>query len=886
MTDGAEMNDVAARLRLVRWSRAHSPADLAALGPAEGCLVGWPKGRGRPDIPDQFRILPLDPETPPHAQWQALTAASPPVRVVLLEQGERLVLGGSSDTDTAAASHIRIVRPDAAWHEVRLLDLAVGSPTFEPAPPGEVRPFCPDATPSWAARIEATDSDAPPPTSPETPLDAYFVGRALAVSGDPHAAFVHLANAVRGLASATLPWAERTLVDAASVLLECVCATRVGLEPTLELVMPLLDRFRDAPELWFGVAQVLLAADLRDDAAACLDTVEHQLDLAPDEWRHPNRLRKQPHWVHLCRAALERARGDSAAAERAALRAIRTAPPGALLEPEMLLAAWNAADAGLDRRDLGLVLARLSQARSVAVPEVVERLRAMHDRQHPDTLWASTLLAAADPGLRDAPLLGGFRPTLLSPQPSPLRPPPARPDRRLRILIGTENIAGYVEHLALGLRDLGHAVETVLTTDNRFYGAFRPDRSTPEVVGGSRALVAPDGDVRLHLTPEAHAYLTSFDVFIVVAAQSFAPGNVDLPMLAEAGVRIVSWLPGSESRHWSAAGPMWRAAGSTLPDAVDDRGLRNTSTGRFDLVSRGPYHDTLSNKLHNVRMAERWSTSVFGVPECMGHAVRPYFSIPAPLDLSRFRYEVPGREVPVVVHAPSHRGFKRTADLLEALYRLRAQGVRFELRLLESLPHAVVVEELAAADVVLDQMSLYPAILAHEGMASGCAVLTGNTEFALPVPFGKPVVHITPDTVHRELQRVLTDRDLRLDLAARGRTYVETYCDAAKVAARLLAALEPDARPDLYPRYFFDAATRPDGELVPPVVQTLTAEVLRRHGAPEGVDWADLVGRGLVPSDLPADAVPRWTAARRTLGPWVEARADLWPPATEPGGPA
>jgi hypothetical protein len=454
----------------------------------------------------------------------------------------------------------------------------------------------------------------------------------------------------------------------------------------------------------------------------------------------------------------------------------------------------------------------------------------------------------------------------------------------LRVLIGTENIAGYVEHLALGLRGLGHEVETVLTTDNRFYGAFRPDRASPEIVGGSRALVAPDGDVRLEFTPEARAYLTGFDVFVVVAAQSFAPGNVDLPMLAEAGVRIVSWLPGSESRHWSAAGPMWRAAGSTLPDAVDDRGLRNTSTRRFDLVSRGPYHDTLSNKLHNVRMAERWSTAIFGVPECMGHAVRPYFSIPAPLDLSRFRFEVPGREVPVVVHAPSHRGFKRTADLLEALDRVRAEGVRFELRLLESLPHAVVVEELAAADVVLDQMSLYPAILAHEGMASGCAVLTGNTEFALPVPHGKPVVHITPDTVHRELRRVLTNRELRLDLAARGRTYVETYCDATKVAARLLAALEPDARPDLYPRYFFDTATRPEGEHVPPIVNTLTAEVLRRHGAPAEVDWAALVLRGLVPGDLPADAVPRWTDARRALGPWVEARADLWPPATEDGG--
>jgi hypothetical protein len=127
---------------------------------------------------------------------------------------------------------------------------------------------------------------------------------------------------------------------------------------------------------------------------------------------------------------------------------------------------------------------------------------------------------------------------------------------------------------------------------------------------------------------------------------------------------------------------------------------------------------------------------------------------------------------------------ERTADLLEALDRVRAEGVRFELRLLESLPHAVVVEELAAADVVLDQMSLYPAILAHEGMASGCAVLTGNTEFALPVPHGKPVVHITPDTVHRELRRVLTNRELRLDLKQYDRDLVT--CQAGLVRDKKL----------------------------------------------------------------------------------------------------
>jgi len=319
MSEGAR-----ARLRLVRFSRAPSPEDVEALSDLTGCILGVPPDL---DLPEGLAHLPrvaLDPAAPAHVQWAALVQAAPAARVLLLEQGERLCWTGEPPAHVGTAHHVRIVRSDVAWRELRALDLRAPRPTFLPAPPGEIRPDHAHAAPEWSARIEAPPLVVTSPEAPDaSPLDAYLHGRALAERDDPHAAFSFLLSAVRALADETTPWGERTLVDAASVLLECVCATRLGVEPTLELVLPLLDRLRDAPELWFSAAQVFAAAGHVNDASACLENAERALDAACDEWRRPNRLRQQPRWVHLMRGDLEFSRGARASAERAYAAALR-----------------------------------------------------------------------------------------------------------------------------------------------------------------------------------------------------------------------------------------------------------------------------------------------------------------------------------------------------------------------------------------------------------------------------------------------------------------------------------------------------------------------------------------------------------------------------------
>src|SRR5690606_27897665 len=112
----------------------------------------------------------------------------------------------------------------------------------------------------------------------------------------------------------------------------------------------------------------------------------------------------------------------------------------------------------------------------------------------------------------------------------------------------------------------------------------------------------------------------------------------------------------------------------------------------------------LNTRLSNLRMAERHADAIFSLPFQSELAVRPYWHVQLPLDLSNYTCEVHDRDVPVIVHAPTRRNFKGTPAVLEALDRLREEGEQFELRLLENVPNKQVLKALTDADLVIDQL--------------------------------------------------------------------------------------------------------------------------------------------------------------------------------------
>jgi hypothetical protein len=235
-------------------------------------------------------------------------------------------------------------------------------------------------------------------------------------------------------------------------------------------------------------------------------------------------------------------------------------------------------------------------------------------------------------------------------------------------------------------------------------------------------------------------------------------------------------------------------------------------------------------------MAELYADAIFAQPSYAQLAIRPYYHFYLAIGVGGYEWAVPGRDVPVVVHAPSRRVIKGTKEILETLDRLKSEGVRFELRLLEGMPNEEVIRQLVEADVVVDELNEnHYGMLGLEGMATGCAVAGGNDTGVVPLPAERPVLPLKPNTIYAQLRRLLTNKGLRLRLAHEGRPFVEKYHDRRNAAQRLLDCVkekEP-CRCDYYPTFFTRDYRLPEGEVIGDDLKRMTAEVAQRWGLPE-----------------------------------------------------
>jgi hypothetical protein len=149
---------------------------------------------------------------------------------------------------------------------------------------------------------------------------------------------------------------------------------------------------------------------------------------------------------------------------------------------------------------------------------------------------------------------------------------------------------------------------------------------------------------------------------------------------------------------------------------------------------------------------------------------------------------------PLVLHAPTHQGVKGTRHVLEAVRRLRDEGIAFRFELVEGLTREEAKSRYLQADILVDQMLLgWYGGLAVELMALGKPVIgfIRGADLAFVPPELRrdlPVIHATPATIYAVLKEWLTVR--RHELVGRGvrsREFVEKWHDPRQVAATVVA---------------------------------------------------------------------------------------------------
>ena len=147
---------------------------------------------------------------------------------------------------------------------------------------------------------------------------------------------------------------------------------------------------------------------------------------------------------------------------------------------------------------------------------------------------------------------------------------------------------------------------------------------------------------------------------------------------------------------------------------------------------------------------------------------------------------------PLVMHAPSHRRVKGTRFLLDAVHRLKNEGVDFDFQLIENLSHSEARKQYEQADLLVDQLLVgwYGATSA-ELMALGKPVICYIREQDLGFVPAKmreelPIINATPGTIYQVLKEWLTIR--RNDLCEQGRLsrrYVERWHNPLQIAEKL-----------------------------------------------------------------------------------------------------
>ncbi|MFQ4139205.1 glycosyltransferase [Nodosilinea sp. PGN35] len=137
-----------------------------------------------------------------------------------------------------------------------------------------------------------------------------------------------------------------------------------------------------------------------------------------------------------------------------------------------------------------------------------------------------------------------------------------------------------------------------------------------------------------------------------------------------------------------------------------------------------------------------------------------------------------------IVHAPNHRGFKGTEFIIDAVDRLKQEGLSVELFLIEGMQNSEVRKQLQNhTDILVEQIiATGHGLNGLEGLAAGIPVISNLEDEAYTLPFRRwtyfgecPIVSATPENLVDVLRKLITRPELRAQLGKAGREYVEKY---------------------------------------------------------------------------------------------------------------
>ncbi len=169
---------------------------------------------------------------------------------------------------------------------------------------------------------------------------------------------------------------------------------------------------------------------------------------------------------------------------------------------------------------------------------------------------------------------------------------------------------------------------------------------------------------------------------------------------------------------------------------------------------------------------------------------KPVYVLPRFINSKAIRPSYPeiSSKAPMILHAPTHRGFKGS-DIIEAtIDRLKQDGLALQYVNVEGACHRDTLNYYRQADIVIDQIlcGAYGNV-SVEAMAMGKAVVCYIRPDLVDLYPGKlPIVSANPDNLYEKLKYLILNPDERYRLGKEGREYVEKHHEGSRLVKDLI----------------------------------------------------------------------------------------------------
>ena len=369
-------------------------------------------------------------------------------------------------------------------------------------------------------------------------------------------------------------------------------------------------------------------------------------------------------------------------------------------------------------------------------------------------------------------------------------------DSKQKVFLGLSDIAGFIDDWDYGFKMNGYdtlkasfeyqspyqnsKLDFVIKKYQDKIGYFKPGTIS------SRLKPWWDNRVKEYFFSKA---LRDCDIFVFFW-NSFNIDRSDLEIIKKENKKVITVFVGDDIR-WQPA-MLQEFTLSKLPIIEYEN---------YDYSVQG-----LGNKISYLRKAEHFSDVILGQRNSAQLALRSYKNLLIPIVAEKYPCSPLKNEIPIVVHAPTSVG-KGTQYVEAAIERLKNEKVNFIYKKVQNLPLNEALKVYETSDIIIDQL-LTPGggKLAHEGLAMGKVVLTlvERATYDQKKPEEIPFVDVRAETIYEKLKEVLLSKELREDIASKGRPYILKYHDPKKIIGEVIKRLNNEITDDFHPEFFRD----------------------------------------------------------------------------------